>query len=173
MTTELPVVVARDAFHVVGIAERYEMGKQWGIPEQWGRFVPRIEEIPHRDVHRTYGVCVCEPKDAADAPCASSGDAAKPSFFRYLACAEATRIADALPAGMVGFTVPGGTFAVFTHRGKITGISATIQAAWGGGLAAAGLTPTGAPDFELYDERFKGGGDDSVVEIWIPVVPRG
>lgn len=158
-----PVVVQREAFHVVGLRERYQQGKQMGIPAQWGRFIPRIDEIADRDVHRTYGVCVCEERDPAASP-------AGPPHFQYTACAEVTALTDP-PQGMVALTVPGGTFAVFTHRGPIGDIGATIQSAWGNGLAAAGLTPTGAPDFELYDERFRGGGEDSVVEIWIPVNP--
>ncbi|MCE9634322.1 MAG: GyrI-like domain-containing protein [Planctomycetes bacterium] len=159
-----PVIVTRDAFHVVGLRERYEQGKQMGIPAQWDRFVPRIDEIANRSVHRTYGVCVCEARDPASSP-------GGPPHFQYTACAEVSAI-ERVPDGMIGFTVPGGTFAVFTHRGPISEFGATIQAVWGGGLAAAGLTPTGAPDFELYDERFCGGGEGSVVEIFIPVVPR-
>jgi AraC family transcriptional regulator len=159
MSTADHRIVERPAFHVVGVRGRFAPGKTEGIPVLWNRLIPRLAEIPDRarpDV--SYGVCVgVEP---------AAGAAAE---FDYTACVEVTSLRR-VPDGMVGFTVPAGTYAVFTHRGHITGIGATTQRVWREWMPAAGLKPTGAPDFELYDERFCMDAPGSEVDIYVPVV---
>jgi AraC family transcriptional regulator len=70
---------------------------------------------------------------------------------------------------MTARTVPGGTFAVFVHRGPISTFHETVGAVWQRWLPESGLKPTGQPDFELYDSRFKAEAEDSEFEMWIPV----
>ena len=86
--------------------------------------------------------------------------------FRYTAGVETD--ADApVPEGMVRVAVPGGRFAVFTHRGPISTFGTTLEEIWLRAIPAAGLTPSGAPDFELYDERFDSPSGE--FEVWVPV----
>lgn len=151
----------RDAFHVVGLREHFTPPHVEGIPKLWDRAVGRFDEIPNRAGTECYGVCVCPPETGPEA-----GPAPRP--FDYIACVRVASL-ERVPEGLAGTTVPAGTYAVFTHRGPIGGIVATVRKVWGEWIPAAGLRPTGAPEFELYDERFRGEEPDSQVEIWIPV----
>jgi AraC family transcriptional regulator len=108
-----------------------------------------------------YGVSIC----AAD-PAGVSTRA-----FDYIACVQVAS-PDRAPEGMRGFTVPAGTFAVFVHRGPISKFADTLHKIWGEWIPAAGLRPTGAPDFERYDDRFRGGAEDSEFEVWVPIQPK-
>ena len=65
--------------------------------------------------------------------------------------------------------IPAGTYAVFTHRGHISDLPKMVYTAWNKGLPDAGLEPTMAPDFEVYDERFDPKTGRGVVELWLPV----
>ena len=92
--------------------------------------------------------------------------------FFYMAAARLPRIED-LPEDMVAKLLPGGSYAVFEHRGSVATLAATFGAAYSEALPAAGLEPAGRLDFERYDARFKSPADpDSIVEIWIPVRKR-
>jgi AraC family transcriptional regulator len=70
---------------------------------------------------------------------------------------------------MVAFTVPAGRYAVFTHRGPIADFHLTVRKIWKEWLPASGLEPTGAPDVEVYDERFKLHEADSECDMLVPV----
>lgn len=150
-----PKIVERPAFHVVGLRERYQVGKPFGIPAQWDRFSHRRGEVEGAIPDVFYGVCV------DDTTGTDRG-------FFYIAGMGVTSL-DRVPEGMVGLTVPGGTFAVFTHKGPITSFSNTVQAIWKEWLPASGLKPTGAPDYELYDKRFRMESPDSEVDVYVPV----
>ncbi len=154
-----PRIVEHGAFHVVGVRERFLPGKIEGIPALWDRFVRRIDEIDDRIDGVHYGVCV---DDSA---------AGSPGFF--YSAATGVKSIGRVPEGMSATTVPAGTFAVFTHKGPITTFSKTIQSVWREWLPASGLMPTGASDFELYDERCTMESPESEVDIYVPVTaPR-
>lgn len=153
-----PRIVERGPFHVVGVRERFAPGHIEAIPLLWERFVPFAPELPNKVPDVLYGVCVDGTDPAAEEP-----------GFEYTACSEVTTLDD-IPEGMVGFTVPGGTFAVFTHRGPVSQLADSVRTVWRELLPAEGLKPTGAPDFELYDERFRGEEPDCEVDIYVPVV---
>lgn len=153
-----PRIEERDAFDVVGMQVRCVLPDVSAIPPLWERFIRRKDEVDARIEDATYGVC------------ADDSASGRPGFLYTAAIGVAEQ--GRVPQGMVAFTVPGGTFAVFVHRGPISAFGATVQALWQRWLPASGLKPTGAPDFELYDARYKGEAPDSVVEIWVPVASR-
>ena len=153
-----PRIEERGAFDVVGMRERFVHPDVSGIPALWERFIRRRDEVDARIEGATYGVC------------ADDSASGRPGFLYTAAIGVAEQ--GRVPAGMVAFTVPGGPFAVFVHRGPISKFGDTVQALWRRWLPASGLKPTGAPDFEVYDARFKGEEPDSEVEIWVPVVAR-
>ena len=147
----------REAFHVVGVRERFEPGKIDGIPALWHRFLAISENVPDEIAGAHYGVCIDDRDPAAGAP----------GFF-YMACTGVTSL-ERVPEGMVGYTVPAGKYAVFTHRGPISTFARTITKIWREEIPAAGLKTTGAPDLEVYGERFRGESPESEVEVWVPV----
>jgi AraC family transcriptional regulator len=85
-----------------------------------------------------------------------------------MACAETKSTADP-PPGMVAFTVPSARYAVFTHRGPIADFHRTVAKIWKEWLPASGLKPTGAPEIEVYDERFHLEREDSECDMCVPV----
>jgi AraC family transcriptional regulator len=74
---------------------------------------------------------------------------------------------------MVERTIPIGTFAVFTHRGPIEAIRETVQEIYRVWLPQSAFRHAEIADVELYDDRFHCDRDDSEMEYWISVTPKG
>lgn len=90
----------------------------------------------------------------------------------YMACGEVENL-DNIPAAMVGKIIPAHTYAVFTHKGLLRDLHKTFQYAYHEWLPASKHKIADCYDFELYDERFKGGDNpNSEIDIYIPVVER-
>jgi AraC family transcriptional regulator len=148
-------IVEREAFHVVGMTQRFTPGKIDGIPALWQRFIVRAREIPDAVPGVHYGVGVDDRRDG------------EPGFL-YTAGAGVASVGE-LPVGMNAVTVPAGRYAVFTHRGPVTHLAKTIVAVWNHWLPKSGHKARSAPDFERYDARFKMNSPDSEVDLYVPV----
>ncbi len=72
----------------------------------------------------------------------------------------------AIPENMEAFSLPGGQYAVFKHRGMDTAIFQYIYSTW---LPASGFALDNRPHFEVLGEKYKQGSPDSEEEIWIPI----
>jgi AraC family transcriptional regulator len=155
-----PRVVERPAFPVVGMTGRFTRETIRQIPELWGRFAPRMGAVPGRTDPRTsYGVCRAVAQGEGGA-----------FVLEYTACVEVASLAK-VPEGMVGFTIPKATYAVFTHTGPIHRIGETWDAIHMRWLREAGLAATGGHDFERYDERWDPRTADGPVDIHVAVRP--
>ena len=77
-----------------------------------------------------------------------------------------------LPDEMVFHRVPGGTFAVFFHRGPIENIGETCRQIYRVWLPESDYEHSQIADVEVYDERFSCDSSDSVMEYWISVKPK-
>lgn len=73
---------------------------------------------------------------------------------------------DSIPENMEAFSLPGGQYAVFYHKGMDTAIFQYIYSTW---LPASGYALDDRPHFEVLGEKYKQGSPDSEEEIWIPV----
>ena len=73
---------------------------------------------------------------------------------------------DKIPEGMEGFTLPGGMYAVFPHKGMDTGIFQYIYATW---LPNSEYSLDDRPHFEVLGEKYKNNDPASEEEIWIPI----
>lgn len=89
--------------------------------------------------------------------------------FEYLT-GMAVRDFAALPAGMGRMRVPAQRYAVFEHRGYVSGLQAAWQAALEDWLPRSGFRSAERPDFERYDGRFDPATAQGLVEVWIGVV---
>ena len=76
-----------------------------------------------------------------------------------------------IPAGMEGFTLTGGLYAVFPYEGLNTddAIFRYIYMKW---VPASGYVLDNRPHFEILGDRYKNNDPDSEEEIWIPIKPK-
>lgn len=139
------------SFRVVGLGESYEPNKTQGISQLWEQFMPQSGKIAKRVGMEAYGISQCQ------------GDR-----FDYVAGVQVEDGAP-VPEGMTDITVNDGHFAVFTHRGPISKIGETMKYIWSTWMPSSEYEYTGAPEFELYDNRFKFMAHDSEFDIYIPV----
>ena len=73
---------------------------------------------------------------------------------------------ESIPENMESFSLPGGQYAVFNHKGMDTAIFQYIYSRW---LPASGFEFDDRPHFEVLGEKYKQGSPDSEEEIWIPI----
>ncbi|PIE10735.1 MAG: AraC family transcriptional regulator [Rhodobacterales bacterium] len=139
-------------FSAIGIAREFTPETIPQIPALWAEFNARMGEVEAAGP-RCFGVCYDKTSEAR---------------FRYMAGAEAAP-GSAIPKGMEQTRVPAGRYAVFTFTGHLSDLPAFIGAIWDHGLTDAGLSPTDAPDFELYDDRMDPQTGSGTCEVWIPV----
>ena len=154
-------IVRKHAFLVLGMAGRFTAASS-RIPELWGRFAPRIHEVPHRRGTHTLGLCLdADPGTAAEIT------------FTYLAGVEVERIGE-VPEGMTTLAVPANTYAVLTHHGHLSRLPDTVKHVWGRWLPASRYRHVPAPDFELYDpERWDPGTGEGDVDLYVPIADEG
>lgn len=158
-----PRFVERPETHVIGLTTRFIGGSspsrnsQKVIPALWEEVFAKAGTITHRKGSHGFGV-YWPPADRQT----------HPDEMEYLAGTEVEPDAEP-PAGFRKITLPGGRYAVFTHRGKLSELPRTLQEIYGNWLPTATHMLRDAPHFESYDQRFRGDEPDSEWDICIPV----
>lgn len=77
---------------------------------------------------------------------------------------------DGLAEGFVRKIIPGGRYAVFTHRGTLAKLPQTFDYIWGTWFLTTKEELDSREDFEMYDRRFLGyDHPDSEVDLYIPI----
>ena len=154
-----PKIIHKDRFRVVGITCRSTMQTNT-IPALWDTFNRTVcAKVPGaKDMKAALGVCYYEEMDnmTADTP------------FTYMAGFE---VSDqyVLPEGLSERIIPAADYAVFDHIGSLDTLGDTYSAIYRDWMPESGYDRLVADDMELYDERFKYGEPDSVMEIWVPI----
>jgi AraC family transcriptional regulator len=137
---------------IVGVSKRYNRDELMGphgndlIPGQWQRFLPHLGKVPGQVGGVAYGV-------------GYNGD--EIGNFDYLCGVEVADFAQLTPEWS-RLSLSKQRYAIFTHRGPISGIRAT----WGAiyqWLPTSGHARARAPDFERYDEKFDARSDSGFV----------
>jgi AraC family transcriptional regulator len=160
-----PVIKHVDEKKVVGMGASFisvlspEANNQKVIGELWGQYNPRGPEIKARLSWADIGVITC---------LGGESEKSHPNEMFYVAGTE-VKSTEEIPAGMVALTIPAGTYAVFTHKGKIQKIDMTMKYIYGSWLPKSGKKLREAPELEIYDQRFKHDSDDSELDIYIPI----
>jgi AraC family transcriptional regulator len=138
-----------------GLQETYAYGGNAAIPSLWQKFNTFFGNIPGQIGNIAYGICTHV-----------DGETEK---FRYMAAVEVPDRSD-LPDGFTTLKIPSQRYAVFTHRGHVSGIPATMHQIFGTWMPNSGTELGDMPDmFERYDERFDPYTGMGLTEIWIPV----
>ena len=79
---------------------------------------------------------------------------------------------DIVPVEMETFTLTGGLYAVFVHKGAASRGPETFQYIFGTWLPASEYFLDNRPHFEILGEKYKNEDPDSEEEVWIPVKPK-
>jgi AraC family transcriptional regulator len=148
-----PQIVSKPAMTLVGLKLH---GKLEGmdLKSLWNEFGPRMTELAS-----TANLAICY--GAMDNYDEATGK------FDYLAACEGKNIA-AVPAGMVSWSVPAQTYAVFPCTLPQIGEAWTM--AYQQWLPHSGYRRAAGPEFELYDERFNPQDPASVLYLCVPIV---
>lgn len=164
-----PEIVTRPTQVFAGLPARFiiscspEANNLEVIPKLWSEFMPRSHEPITIEPDTTYGLC--------DSPESLGQEAEHPHEGVYLAAVQVAK--DALPPpGMATWSAAGGSYAKFVHRGPIARIGETMRFIYGEWLPEADCERSPGPDIERYDARFDPTGEQSVLEIYIPVRPK-
>jgi AraC family transcriptional regulator len=154
-----PEIVARPATRVIGLATAISGMSFPAVYALWATYSK--ESAKHFDAPDA---------DSIGVSCRSHPNVqTRPGEYVYIA-AHAVTSDCGVPPGFIELSVPGGTYARFTHKGHVSTLQATIKKIWRSWLWHAGLTPANGPDLEVYAAgRFRLESNDSEVDIYIPI----
>lgn len=133
------------------------------LRELWDRTNSLYKQIPNRiPGGRSLGIC----EACAENTLYTMND---DILFTEVAGTEVSSF-DGLTEPFVQKIIPGGRYAVFTHRGTLRMLPQTFDYIWGTWFLTTKEELDWREDFELYDERFLGyDHPDSEVDLYIPV----
>lgn len=129
--------------------------------ELWRSFMPKRKEISNtistelysmQIYHRIFNFQNFNPND----------------IFTKWAAVEVSNFEE-IPEEMSSYTLDGGLYAVFTHRGSSLDFQRTFQYIFGEWLPNSDYTVDDREHFELLGEKYKNESPDSEEEIWIPI----
>jgi AraC family transcriptional regulator len=130
--------------------------------ELWRTFMPRRKEIKNNITNDLYSLQVYEPTHFINF------DPTK-EFVKW-ALVEVENF-DSIPNDMEAFTLKGGQYAVFRHKGssKDNKIFQFIFSHW---LPNSDYFLDSRPHFEILGDKYKNDDENSEEEIWIPISPK-
>ncbi|WP_281887355.1 GyrI-like domain-containing protein [Paenibacillus sp. YYML68] len=158
-----PILKSMNRLLIVGTRQQHEHSENGPIPtigEQWSTLSPRLAEI--EGFHGISLGISCF-SDVADSRC-----------IDYVAGALVETMPESIPDGMQAAELAPQMYAVFTHQGPLSGLTATYGHIFHWLAANGEYMQVNAPSFEWYDERYTGFDHvDSSFDIYSPVQPTG
>lgn len=157
-----PKVLTIDSIKVAGLRGETTL-RDNKLRELWDQFNSIASMILNKKQgFRTFGICeACQENTLYN----MNSDV----LFTEVAGIEVTSF-DALPENFVKKEIPGGRYAVFTHKGSLQKLMRTFEYIWGTWFLNTEEELDCREDFELYDQRFLGyDHPDSEIDIYIPV----
>lgn len=91
--------------------------------------------------------------------------------FEKWAAMEVTDF-NTIPVGMESYTLTGGLYAVFIHKGAASTGPKTFRYIFGTWLPNSDYTLDNRPHFEILGQKYIHEDPDSEEEVWIPVKPK-
>jgi len=151
-----PRIIIKPAFTVVGLSQCDERS-DGNTEALWAQLSARFQEIPNADPDTGFGV--------------HSWKGSERSYLVGIALrGMVTGEMDiAIPKGMAAYHIDQHAYAVFPHHGLIDRLSSTIDRIFIDWLPGSGYQTAGDYYFELYDDRFQPGSEDSILFIFVPV----
>lgn len=157
-----PQIVEIPPVRVAGLRGETTLGDNV-LPKLWGQFNAMAHLVPNKiEAPRGFGIC----EACSENTLYNMNDNVK---FTEVVGAEVTSFQN-LPEQFVEKELPGGRYAVFTHKGSLRMLKSTFDYIWGTWFLTTKEELDGREDFELYDNRFIGlNHPDSEIDIYIPV----
>lgn len=129
--------------------------------ELWRSFMPRRKEISNTIDKELYSMQIY--------PRIFNFQNFNPNdIFTKWAAIEVSNFEE-IPEEMSSYTLNGGLYAVFTHRGSSLDFQRTFQYIFGEWLPNSDYTVDDREHFELLGEKYKNESPDSEEEVWIPI----
>ena len=159
-----PQFVQRPELKVVGLGAKFISGispdknNAAVIPPLFDRFINQIDQIKNKTGDGSWGLVEMLPADEKSH---------RDELF-YIAAAEVSDV-DSIPPGMISRVIPAGRYAQFTHKGKLTGLEATMKFIYQTWVPQSGQRLRNSPHLERYDRRFDLNSDQSEFDILLPV----
>lgn len=146
----------KESFTVIGIGQDHPAGVSTG--SLWDDFLSQRDKIKKPLDAAFYGICYAPPEKEKVA-----------ERFHYTAALRVAEDAD-VPKGMEKIRLAPQDYAVFTHKGPLADLGKTNDYIWKVWVSQSGIELADAPDFELYDHRFNPDHEDSMFDIYVPIV---
>ena len=152
-----PKIVHLEELFLVGLPF---YGEPPRFGETWMRFMKMAEKITNRiNPTQEYGVEIYGP------------EMDQMHQWTYLPSRAVSDLMH-IPEFMFGTRLPASDYAVFTVTGKLARIHDVFMYAYHEWIPASKYEVAFPFDFELYDERFHGDVDDSILDLYIPIIAR-
>ncbi|WP_064197626.1 MULTISPECIES: GyrI-like domain-containing protein [Emticicia] len=129
--------------------------------ELWRSFMPRRKEITNNIGSELYSMQIYN--SFFDFQNFNPND----NFTKW-AAVEVTDF-EQIPENMESYTLKGGLYAVFTHKGSSLDFQRTFQYIFGVWLPNSDYQIDNREHFELLGENYKNESPDSEEEVWIPI----
>lgn len=126
------------------------------LPALWGEFLPRLDEITHRQSDAGYGVV--------------RQTAMHSDELEYWAAVPVSRV-EVLPQGLSSLSVPWAKYARFAHKGLVANLNMTVNYIYSSWLLQSGFRHTGECDLEFYGAEYVANSEKSVIYYAIPIAP--
>jgi len=132
------------------------------LPDLWNNLHEICSQIPASSEARRFGICET---DRTKTKISKDGNVT----FTEMVGIEVDNF-QRLPKGVATKILPGGRYAVFTHKGTVAALLKTYDYIWGSWILITRETLDDREDFEIYHKRFLGADHvDSQIDIYIPV----
>lgn len=132
--------------------------------ELWKNFMPRRREIRNNLTNELISMQVYD--NSFD-----FNNFNQDIVFEKWAAIEVTDF-DTIPDGMESYTLTGGLYAVFVHKGAASQGAKTFQYIFGTWLPGSDYFLDNRPHFEILGEKYKNEDQNSEEEVWIPIKPK-
>ena len=129
--------------------------------ELWQSFMPHRNEISHRTSSDLISMQVY------DSSTGFNGFEPHAKFTKW-AVAEVSEF-EQVPEGMDRYTLRGGLYAVFIHKGTPADFPKTFQFIFGTWLLQSPYELDQREHFEVLGDKYKNNDPDSEEEIWVPI----
>lgn len=158
-----PEIVEIPERNLVGVVTEYRSHFLEGsdcarkVVAQWQAFLRSHEPINGSRSSRFFGVAMSSESELLN------------ERLTYLSAVESVDPARAVPAGMISFQLPKGTYARFRNRGADQKRSLLIDYVYGIWLPSSGRPRRVGFDFEEFDSAYRIGDDSSISHFYVPI----